>query len=95
VLSFKAALHGFLFLRDMGVLGIFRNAAVAVQTFAGSFAFLRLLVSLTIRGWEEVCTIFLLYFFPLSAPARVLDDPRVGGVLAEVLKSPMCGDLLL
>jgi hypothetical protein len=50
VLSFKAALHGFLFLRDMGVLGIFRNASVAAQTFAGSFAFLRLLVSLTIRG---------------------------------------------
>jgi len=35
LLSFKSALQGWTLLRDIGVLGIFRNASVTAQTFAG------------------------------------------------------------
>jgi hypothetical protein len=53
VLSIKSILAGWAFLRQMGVLGIFSQASVAARTLAGSFAFLRLVVSSCIRGWEE------------------------------------------
>lgn len=35
LLSFKSALQGWTLLRDIGVLGIFSNASVTAQTFAG------------------------------------------------------------
>ena len=53
VLSIKSILAGWALLRQMGVLGIFSQASVAARTLAGSFAFLRLVVSSCIRGWEE------------------------------------------
>ena len=53
MLSLSSALMISKWLRDLGVFRVFSNASGAARTLAGSFAFLRLLVSMIVRGWDE------------------------------------------